>query len=99
MRFVDDVITAGTAIRESIDLIRAAGATPCGVLLALDREERGRESTRSAVQEVTESYGLPVVSILTLRDLITGVEAGVDGVPAAALNDLKAYRSEYGAQQ
>ena len=96
---VDDVITAGTAIRESIDLIRNAGAIPAGVLLALDREERGRESARSAVQEVTESYGLPVVSILTLRDLIAGLEAGVEGVPAAALNDLKAYRSEYGAQQ
>ena len=96
---VDDVITAGTAIRESIDLIRSAGAIPAGVLLALDREERGRESARSAVQEVTESYGLPVVSILTLRDLIAGLEAGVEGVPAAALNDLKAYRSEYGAQQ
>ena len=96
---VDDVITAGTAIRESIDLIRTEGAIPAGVLLALDREERGRESARSAVQEVTESYGLPVVSILTLRDLIAGLEAGVEGVPAAALNDLKAYRSEYGAQQ
>jgi len=95
---VDDVITAGTAIRESIDLIRAAGATPAGVLLALDREERGRESARSAVQEVRDSFGLPVVSILTLGDLIAGVEAGVDGVPGAALADLRAYRAEYGAR-
>jgi orotate phosphoribosyltransferase len=95
---VDDVITAGTAIRESIDLIRAAGATPAGVLLALDREERGRESARSAVQEVRDSFGLPVVSILTLTDLIAGLEAGVDGVPVAALADLRAYRAEFGAR-
>jgi orotate phosphoribosyltransferase len=95
---VDDVITAGTAIRESIDLIRAAGATPAGVLLALDREERGRDSARSAVQEVRDSFRLPVVSILTLTDLIAGLETGVDGVPAAALADLRAYRAEYGAR-
>jgi orotate phosphoribosyltransferase len=95
---VDDVITAGTAIRESIELIRGAGATPAGVLLALDREERGRESARSAVQEVRDSFGLPVVSILTLTDLISGLEAGVAGAPAAALADLRAYRAEYGAR-
>ncbi len=93
---VDDVITAGTAIRESIDLIRAAGATPAGVLLALDREERGRDSARSAVQEVRDSFGLPVVSILTLSDLIAALEAGVGGVPAGALADLQAYRAEFG---
>jgi len=95
---VDDVITAGTAIRESIELIRSAGATPAGVLLALDREERGRDSARSAVQEVRDSFGLPVVSILTLTDLIAGVEAGVGGVTPAALADLRAYRAEYGAR-
>jgi orotate phosphoribosyltransferase len=95
---VDDVITAGTAIRESIDLIRAAGATPAGVLLALDREERGRDSSRSAVQEVRDSFGLPVVSILTLSALIAGLEAGLGGVPAAALADLRAYRAEYGSR-
>jgi len=94
---VDDVITAGTAIRESIELIRAAGATPAGVLLALDREERGRESSRSAVQEVRAAFNLPVVSILTLTDLIAGLEAGVSGVPAGALADLRAYRTRYGA--
>ncbi|MBS0375809.1 MAG: orotate phosphoribosyltransferase [Proteobacteria bacterium] len=94
---VDDVITAGTAIRESIDIIRGAGATPVGVLLALDREERGRESARSAVQEVRDAFGLPVVSILTLTDLISGLEAGVGGVPPETLPALRAYRSEYGA--
>jgi orotate phosphoribosyltransferase len=95
---VDDVITAGTAIRESIEIIRAAGATPCGVLLALDREERGRDSTLSAVQEVRTSFGLPVVSILTLSDLVTGLAAGVGGVDPAVLPALQAYRAEYGAQ-
>src|SRR6187402_1263937 len=66
---IDDVITAGTAIRESIEIIRAAGATPAGVALALDRQERG-QGTQSAVQEVSAQFGLRCVSILTLADLI-----------------------------
>lgn len=94
---VDDVITAGTAIRESVDLIRAAGATPAGVLLALDRQEQGRESTRSAVQEVRDQYGIPVVSILTLADLIAGLEHGLSGVPADTLGAMRSYRDRYGA--
>jgi orotate phosphoribosyltransferase len=94
---VDDVITAGTAIRESVDIITAAGATPAGVLLALDREERGRESERSAVQEVRQHFGLPVVSILTLTDLIAGLERGIAGGAQGALADLVAYRRRYGA--
>ena len=95
---VDDVITAGTAIRESLALIADAGATPAGVLLALDREERGRESPRSAVQEIRDGYGLPVVAILTLTALIAGLEAGIAGVPAAALTELRAYRARFGAE-
>jgi len=95
---VDDVITAGTAIRESIDIITAAGATPAGVLLALDREERGRESTRSAVQEVRDTFGLPVVSILTLTALIDGLRSGVEAVEPSVLADLLAYRERYGAE-
>ena len=94
---VDDVITAGTAIRESIDIIVAAGATPAGVLLALDREERGRDSPQSAVQELRQQSGLPVVAILTLTELIAGVERGATAVGAEALADLKAYRALYGA--
>jgi orotate phosphoribosyltransferase len=93
---VDDVITAGTAIRESIDIIQAAGATPAGVLLALDREERGRESTRSAVEEVRDGFGLPVVSILTLTALIDGLKTGLDAVDPSVLADLLAYRERYG---
>jgi len=72
---VDDVITAGTAIRESVEIIRAAGATPAGVALALDRQERG-QGTQSAVQEVSSQFGLRCVSILTLADLIESAAAG-----------------------
>jgi orotate phosphoribosyltransferase len=91
---VDDVITAGTAIRESIEIIRGAGAEPCGVLLALDRQERGR-AERSAVQEVEAEFGLPVVSILTLADLLADLETRT-GVEPADLTALRAYRVEFG---
>ncbi len=91
---IDDVITAGTAIRESIDIIRAAGGEPCGVVLALDRQERGR-GERSAVQEVEQDLGLPVTSIITLADLLADFDARRDADPAhrAALQD---YRRRYG---
>ncbi len=93
---VDDVITAGTAIREAVELIRGAGAQPSGVLLALDREERGRETARSAVEEVRSEFSIPVVAILTLSDLIAGIEHGLGGVPAAVVAELRAYRAAYG---
>ena len=89
---VDDVITAGTAIRESVEIIRAHGAAPAGVLIALDREERG-QGERSAVQEVQDSYGLPVVSVLRLRDLMEHLEAQGEGATLAA---VRAYRDRYG---
>ncbi|MGA8863139.1 MAG: orotate phosphoribosyltransferase, partial [Gallionella sp.] len=66
---VDDVISAGTSVRESIELIRAAGASPCGVVIALDRMERG-QGELSAVQEVRRNYDIPVISIATLDDLL-----------------------------
>jgi orotate phosphoribosyltransferase len=89
---VDDVITAGTAIRESVEIIRAQGATPAGVLIALDREERG-QGERSAVQEVQESFGLPVVSVLRLRDLLAHLEVVGE---TAAFEAVRAYRDRYG---
>jgi len=89
---VDDVITAGTAIRESVEIIRGQGATPAGVLLALDREERG-QGERSAVQEVQETFGLPVVSVLRLRDLLEHLEASGE---SALLEAVRAYRDRYG---
>ncbi len=69
MLIVDDVITAGTAIRESLALIRAHGATAAGVLIALDRQERG-QGDLSAVQEVEAEFGIPVIAIARLADLL-----------------------------
>ena len=94
---VDDVITAGTAIRESIELIRRAGAEPVGVALALDRQERGQGS-ESAVQEVERQFGLRCVSILTLEGLITALgRPGAPGGPGAGERAaLEAYRASYG---
>ena len=89
---VDDVITAGTAIRESVDIIRSHGATPAGVLIALDREERG-QGDRSAVQEVQEALGLPVFAVLRLRDLMAHLEAAGE---TAILGSVRAYRDRYG---
>ncbi len=88
---VDDVITAGTAIRESVDIIRSHGATPAAVLIALDRQERGA-GKRSAVQEV-EATGLPVISVLKLADLAGHLEASGDSVRLAAIRE---YRARYG---
>jgi orotate phosphoribosyltransferase len=96
---VDDVITAGTAIRESIDLIRRAGAEPVAVALALDRQERGL-SERSAVQEMSAQYGLRCLAILTLADLIAALESQEADralAPSAAqLEALRQYRQKYG---
>mgnify|MGYP000919704698 CR=1 FL=1 len=94
---VDDVITAGTAIRESIELIRSAGAQPVAVALALDRQERG-QGALSAVQEVRATFGLECVSILTLGTLIDTLEAGGgEGLGAGHVAALRAYRQQYGA--
>jgi orotate phosphoribosyltransferase len=97
---VDDVITAGTAIRESIELIRRAGAEPIAVALALDRQERGL-SERSAVQEMEAQYGLRCLAILTLDELIAALESGA--APGLApsvqqLTALRAYRLKYGVE-
>jgi len=89
---VDDVITAGTAIREATDIIRAAGAEPAGVVLALDRQERGQGSL-SAVQEVEQTLHLPVTSILRLADLIDYLRQSGD---AAQLAAIERYRGDYG---
>ena len=90
---VDDVITAGTAIRESIDIIKAAGATPSGVLLALDRQERAPGSDFSAVQEVRSQYQIPVVSVINLADLMQHVsKTGLE----ADLSSMRLYRERYG---
>ena len=89
---VDDVITAGTAIRESVDIIRAAGAIPAGIILALDRQEKG-QSNLSAVQEVQQQFDLPVISIIKLADLIEHLRKSAD---ATLLNTVETYRQQFG---
>jgi len=91
---VDDVITAGTAIRESIDIIRRAGAEPMGVLLALDRQERG-QGELSAVQEVRALFKLPVASILALDGLIAHLAQSANQ-DAKLLEAIRQYRADWG---
>ncbi len=92
---IDDVISAGTSVRESIELIRAAGATPCGVVIALDRMERG-QGELSAVQEVQRLYGIPVVSIATLDDLLVYLQDQPEMVQN--LQGVQSYRDRYGVE-
>jgi orotate phosphoribosyltransferase len=93
---IDDVITAGTAIRESVEIIRAAGATPVGVALALDREERGQHGERSAVEEASREFGVQVASIVRLRDLISWLEQSAPD--PAVLAAVRAYRDRWGSK-
>lgn len=90
---LDDVISAGTSVRESVNIIRAAGAEPAGVVIALDRMERG-SSHQSAVQEVCATYDMPVVAVATLEDLIGYLAGSADLV--ANLEAVQAYRDRYG---
>ena len=97
---VDDVITAGTAVRGSLELIRAAGAQPVGVALALDRQERGRGSG-SAVAELEQSQGLRCVSIVTLAELVEALSQPPDGrvrISAEQLTALRDYQRRFGAR-
>jgi orotate phosphoribosyltransferase len=90
---IDDVITAGTSVRESVEIIEGAGARPCGVVIALDRRERGQDD-RSAVDEVQARYGIPVISIASVDQLIELLAE--DGDQEQTLAVVRAYRSEYG---
>ncbi len=90
---VDDVITAGTAIRESMEIIAAHQATLAGVLISLDRQERGRGAI-SAIQEVERDYHCQVISIITLKELISYLEEKPE--MAQHLAAVRAYRTEYG---
>jgi orotate phosphoribosyltransferase len=98
---IDDVISAGTSVRESIAMITAAGATPCGVTIALDRQEKatesdGSEANHSAVQYVERSLGLQVVSIASLSDLLQYLSAQSDPELTRYLPKVEAYRIRYG---
>ena len=92
----DDVISAGTSVRESVELIRGAGATPCGVAIALDRMERGAGDL-SAVQEVRQTYNMRVISIATLDDLVKFLT--VDPALGPQLEAVRLYRERYGASR
>ena len=95
---IDDVITAGTSVRESVQIIREAGAEPVGVLIALDRMERAGPddalSSHSAVQDVQLTHGMPVVSIASLEDIMSVLEG--DAGMAGHRNAVEAYRARYG---
>ena len=97
---VDDVISAGTSVRESIALIRHAGATPAAVLIALDRQEMatedGRDAPWSAVQYVTDRLGLPVLPIATLSDLLQYLKSNADTSLVEHFDRVNAYRQRYG---
>ena len=92
---IDDVISAGTSVRESVKLIKQAGATPAGVAIALDRMEKGTGEL-SAVQEVQQQYGLPVVAIANLLDLFTMLEQNQSTDLAQFIEPMQAYRTKYG---
>ena len=90
---VDDVISAGTSVRESVELIRAQAAQPCGVAIAIDRMERGT-GTLSAVQEVSQGYGIPVISIADLDGLIDYLQNHPE--MSGNREAVAAYRNQYG---
>ncbi|MGH8559583.1 MAG: orotate phosphoribosyltransferase [Methylococcales bacterium] len=91
---LDDVITVGTSIRESVELIRKAGAAPCGVLIALDRQERGQQSV-SAVAEVSTEFNIPVFSIIKLLDIIEYLSE--DHKFSTEVMAIKRYYNNYGS--
>jgi len=91
---IDDVISAGTSVRESIEIIKNAGATPKAVIIALDRQEVGTND-KTAIQEVEQDYGLRVASIISLEHLIEFLETNAEY--AEHVDAIKAYRQQYGA--
>jgi len=97
---IDDVISAGTSVRESIELIRAAGATPSAVLIALDRMELGQTTREqggiSAVQEVQRNYNIPVIAIATLDDLLVYLQGNQEA--GQYLSAVQSYREQYGVK-
>ena len=99
---IDDVISAGTSVRESVQIIQSAGASPCGVVIALDRMEKGQKdgvvSALSAVQEVNQAYRLPVLSIAGLNDVLAYLNASVKGNAQLLESQaaVESYRAQYG---
>ncbi len=90
---LDDVITAGTSVRESVVIIEAAGATPTGVLIALDRQEKG-ENDISAIQEISHRFDMPVISIISLQNIIDFIQT--DKYYTLNIEAIKEYQQQYG---
>jgi orotate phosphoribosyltransferase len=90
---IDDVISAGTSVRESVEIIRAAGATPAGVVISLDRQERGQGSL-SAAQEVSQTHGIPVIAVARLEDILAHL--GQKPNEQANIDKISSYRAQYG---
>ena len=86
---LDDVITAGTSVRESVEIIRTAGARPCGVLIALDRQEKGQGASKSAVEEVAEMFDTPVYSIINLTHIMDYLAANNHKDSLAAIHEYR----------
>jgi len=93
---VDDVITAGTAVREVMSIVRQAQATPAAVLIGLNRQERG-QGKLSAIQEVEQEFGIPVISIISLSDIIAYLLTETQG-QEALITQVESYRKEYGVE-
>lgn len=94
---LDDVITAGTAFHESKNLIESQNATIAGVVIALDRQEKGPHGEQSALQTIKNKENIPVVSLLTLENLITYLQENADFIPPEIVTHMLAYRKQYGA--
>jgi len=92
---IDDVITAGTAIRETMEIIDAAGAKPAGVVVAMDRQEKG-QSELSAIQEIEKEFSIPVISIINLQQIISYLEQQADTTMQDYLPKMKEYQASYG---
>ena len=92
---IDDVITAGTAVREVMTLLKHTGAQAAGIVVALDRQERGNNSL-SAIQEIEQEYGIPVISLINLQQLMEYLTGQKDSAVAANLNAVETYRNAYG---
>ena len=93
---VDDVMTTGTSSGEAVDIIRANGGHPIAAVIAFDRQERGKESALSAVQEFERTYGIPVRAAATLEDLISFMTPAESSYELMVLEKIRAYRKEYG---
>lgn len=92
---IDDVISAGTSVRESVAIIQAQSASPAGVIIALDRQEKGQDQ-QSAIQQVEQDYHIPVISIIKLADLLTYLQS--DDTLSAHLPAVEDYRDRYGVE-